>query len=135
LHRGSAFPDAAGGWCRGVARAGRGLGAGNEVYSRHGHLHLRGWLAAHAAWRVAYAALASRPMRAIGRVSYGLYVYHPAIIGLVAAHLAGSGLWLRGVVFAALSYGAAVVSFYGVEKRLTDLKQRLAPEPAFESVK
>jgi peptidoglycan/LPS O-acetylase OafA/YrhL len=76
--------------------------------------------------------LATRPMRAIGRVSYGLYVYHPAIIGLIALHLAGSSLAARLVAFALLSYGAAVVSFYGFEKRFTDLKQRLAPEIPFE---
>ncbi len=92
---------------------------------------LVGWLLTHDGW-IVNGLLASPPMRAIGRVSYGLYVYHPAIIGVIALHLAGFSLASRLAAFALLSYGVAVVSFYGIEKRFTDLKQRLAPEIPFE---
>ncbi len=92
---------------------------------------LVGWILTHEG-RLVNGGLASRPMRAVGRVSYGLYVYHPAILGLIALHLAGSSMAARLAAFALLSYGVAVASFYAFEKRFTDMKQRLAPEIPFE---
>jgi peptidoglycan/LPS O-acetylase OafA/YrhL len=90
-----------------------------------------GWLLTHVGG-VINTALASLPMRSIGRVSYGLYVYHPAILGLVSSQLAGTSLAVRFVAFVLLSYVIAMVSFYGFERRFTNLKQRLAPEIAFD---
>lgn len=76
--------------------------------------------------------LASKPMRAVGRVSYGLYVFHPAVLGLLAAHCAPWRLSSKLAAYVVLSYTVSVVSFYGFEKRFTDMKQRFAPEPPFQ---
>ena len=41
------------------------------------------------------AALAWRPMRDLGRISYGVYVYHPLVIyGLIVAGLRGMECFL-----------------------------------------
>ncbi len=75
--------------------------------------------------------LSSRPMRAVGRVSYGLYVFHPPILGLIVTYLGDWRLGYKLAAFCVLTYGVSLASFYGFERRFTDMKQRLAPERPF----
>jgi peptidoglycan/LPS O-acetylase OafA/YrhL len=72
--------------------------------------------------------LRSSPMRAIGRVSYGMYVFHPVIFGWIPAHLGHLPLIVKAAVSFAAVYLVSLVSFYGFERRFTMFKDRLAPE-------
>lgn len=72
--------------------------------------------------------LRSSPMRAIGRVSYGMYVFHPVIFGWIPLHLGHLPLIVKAAVSFAAVYLVSVVSFYGFERRFTMFKDRLAPE-------
>ncbi len=81
-----------------------------------------------------HRALRCRPARAIGRVSYGMYVYHPAIFALLAVRLGGLPNVVKEMVCFVAAYGLAVVSFYGFEKRFIDLKDRFAREKPFGEV-
>lgn len=76
-------------------------------------------------------ALTLAPLRAIGRYSYGLYVYHPFLIAwvggwLVAGRLGiapASALWLRFAAIVALSFAAAWLSWHLYEKQFLKLKR------------
>ena len=72
-----------------------------------------------------HRVLECRPLRELGRVSYGLYVYHPLLFMLLAPHLRGLPLMLRAVILFMMAYLVALASFYGFEKRFTNLKERL----------
>jgi peptidoglycan/LPS O-acetylase OafA/YrhL len=67
--------------------------------------------------------MASAPMRYIGKISYGLYMLHPLVFGILA-HAA-----LRPVLAAplalVLSFCAAALSWYLMESRLLQLKTKL----------
>ncbi len=79
-----------------------------------------------------HRVLRSKVARAIGRVSYGLYVYHPLIFDYVSPRLHPYlPMPVSAVICFALSYLLAAASFYGFEKRFTNLKGKLAPEPPF----
>jgi peptidoglycan/LPS O-acetylase OafA/YrhL len=83
---------------------------------------------------VVHRVLRSRPARAIGRVSYGMYVFHPAIFDTLAGRLGVLPILLKALVCFAAVYLVAVLSFYGYEKRFTDLKDRFAREKPFREV-
>jgi peptidoglycan/LPS O-acetylase OafA/YrhL len=76
-------------------------------------------------------ALSLWPVRRIGIVSYGIYLYH-----LLAWHLVNEGLLLAGIssqllMFAgvsALSWGVAELSYALFESRFLRLKSRFAPD-------
>ena len=78
---------------------------------------------------VAHRFLRSTPMRGVGRVSYGLYVYHPAVFSFLLGHLWNLPFLVKPLVCFTSAYIVSVASFYGFEKPCTDLKSRLAPEP------
>jgi peptidoglycan/LPS O-acetylase OafA/YrhL len=80
-----------------------------------------------------HLVLRCKPGRGIGRVSYGMYVYHPMIFGLLPGHLGGLPLVMKELICFATTYGVAVVSFYGFEKRFIDLKDRFASERPFRN--
>jgi peptidoglycan/LPS O-acetylase OafA/YrhL len=74
------------------------------------------------------------PLRALGRYSYGLYVYHPFLIAFVGSQLATSrlaglgfspagALWLRFGSILALSFAAAWLSWHLYEKPFLGLKR------------
>jgi len=77
--------------------------------------------------------LRSAPMRALGRVSYGMYVFHPAVYYYVTPYVHNFRPVLQAVVDLSVVYGLAWLSWYGYEKRFTDMKQRFAPERPFRA--
>lgn len=80
---------------------------------------------------VAHRFLRSRAMRMIGRVSYGLYVFHPAVFQLLEPHLARFSWAIRAAISFGTVFVVALVSWYAFEKRFVDLKDRFAPEKKF----
>ncbi len=75
--------------------------------------------------------LRSRAVRGIGRVSYGMYVFHPAIFGFLPRHLGQTPALAKALICFLAAYAVSVVSFYGFEKRFTNMKDKLAPEKPF----
>ncbi len=77
-----------------------------------------------------------RPLVAIGRVSYGLYLWHILLIALLVQHTAGHVWWgpkKKAAVGLALSAVATVVSWFLIERPVLRLKDRFqpgAPRPA-----
>ncbi|MGH3249414.1 MAG: acyltransferase family protein [Trebonia sp.] len=60
-------------------------------------------------------ALAWRPLRWLGLISYSLYLWHWPVIVLLAAQRTGLGGWSQAVVVCAVSIGLATLSKYLVE--------------------
>ncbi len=73
--------------------------------------------------------LSIRPMRYVGRISYGLYVWHPFVFSLTYRWLRAYSVLTRGLVAFVLAFATAYVSWYGYERHFLKLKDRLAPEP------
>ena len=74
----------------------------------------------------ALAFLAARPLRYLGKISYGLYVFH--LIGIEAARRAtavmGSDWWLQAAVASAVTLLLAVASYELFERHFLKLKHR-----------
>lgn len=69
--------------------------------------------------------LSWRPLRAVGRVSYGLYLWHFMIFEILAQHNSlGLDWWARAAVVLLLSAGATLTSWYCVEQPFLRLKAR-----------
>ncbi|HEY0681637.1 MAG TPA: acyltransferase [Steroidobacter sp.] len=66
------------------------------------------------------------PLRQVGKVSYGVYIYHP--LCLVAASLALGEMtpWVRLIGVSALTIAVATASFYLFEQPLLRLKRHFA---------
>lgn len=73
--------------------------------------------------------LSSRPLRFIGRISYGLYVFHPFVFLWVERHLMSYPMPLRVLASFAGTYAVALFSWNIMERHLIGLKDKLAPEP------
>lgn len=87
----------------------------------------KGWL---------HTTLSSPPLRYVGKVSYGLYMLHPFVFGLMAHAAVRASLAIPMAL--GLSFGAAAFSWHFVESRLLKLKPRSddAPQERFaESTK
>lgn len=89
---------------------------------------LIGWLLCSAGSPV-NRALRVAPLRFIGRISYGLYVFHPYVFALTIRHLPGRSPWLQAGTASALTLLVACLSWYGYERHFIKLKSRWAPEP------
>jgi peptidoglycan/LPS O-acetylase OafA/YrhL len=74
---------------------------------------------------VMHAILRAPVMRAIGRVSYGMYVFHPAIFHWLPPHLGHMPLPVEFAVCLGVSYLISAASFYGMERHFIGLKDRL----------
>jgi peptidoglycan/LPS O-acetylase OafA/YrhL len=68
------------------------------------------------------------PVRQTGVVSYGLYVWHFPIIAVLAPLLVGMSTFPRAVVLVAVSYAAAVSSYFVVERPFLRLKRNFASD-------
>ncbi|MEY2566418.1 MAG: hypothetical protein QOE35_947 [Actinomycetota bacterium] len=75
-------------------------------------------------WRFGSALFGARGLRALGRISYPLYLWHVPVFYAVAAHLHASGEVRIGVAFL-FSFAAAVGSLTIVERPFLALKSRL----------
>ncbi len=69
------------------------------------------------------------PVVGLGRISYGVYLWHYPIVLLVAAHMGGSP-WARLPVVAIAAVVAATLSYRFVEAPFLRLKDRLGAGPA-----
>lgn len=69
-----------------------------------------------------------KPLRFIGKVSYGLYVFHPAIFTFVLARVHPMPLGIQLLACFGATLLVAVVSWYGYESWFIRLKDKLAPE-------
>ena len=68
------------------------------------------------------------PLRFVGKVSYGLYVYHPFLFAYLLPHLGRHSASAQfSVCFAAL-LAVSTLSWYGYEVWFIRLKNKLAPE-------
>ena len=77
-----------------------------------------------------YRMLASSPLRFVGRISYGLYVFHPVVFSVVFAALHQKPAAERAFAGLAATFACALVSWFGMERYLIALKDKLAPERA-----
>jgi peptidoglycan/LPS O-acetylase OafA/YrhL len=89
--------------------------------------------------------LASAPLVYIGKISYGIYVYHPyvpAVLGRIAKRF-GTTLpifgWKASISYSAVTIAVATVSWYAFERPINRLKRKFpypvisSPEPATQS--
>lgn len=67
--------------------------------------------------------------RFIGRISYGLYVFHPFVFLWVEHHMLSYSMPLRVLASFAGTYAVALFSWNIMERHLIGLKDKLAPEP------
>jgi peptidoglycan/LPS O-acetylase OafA/YrhL len=74
--------------------------------------------------------LSASPMRFTGRISYGLYVFHPAIFGFILARIPGARTSVQLFACFVGVYLVSLVSWYAMESRFLRLKDRVAPEAA-----
>jgi peptidoglycan/LPS O-acetylase OafA/YrhL len=73
--------------------------------------------------------LAIRPMRFIGRISYGLYVWHPFVLSTIFARMHHRRPWVEACLGYSLVFAVAYASWYGYERQFLRLKERVAREP------
>ncbi len=69
-----------------------------------------------------------RPLRYLGTISYGLYVFHVPVQWAVNRRFDGASVWLRLGLELALTVVVAAASFHGFERPFLTLKQRFFPE-------
>jgi peptidoglycan/LPS O-acetylase OafA/YrhL len=74
--------------------------------------------------------LASAPFRFVGRIAYGLYVFHPIVFGIVFVHFAAQSSLIRAALAVAATFACTLISWYGMERYMIALKDKLAPERA-----
>jgi peptidoglycan/LPS O-acetylase OafA/YrhL len=61
------------------------------------------------------------PMTFTGRISYGFYLWHYPLLGLLASRLPAHG---RGIIPVVAAYAMATISYFTVEKLFRELKKR-----------
>ncbi|MHC5112882.1 MAG: acyltransferase family protein [Planctomycetota bacterium] len=91
-----------------------------------------GAAAASRADRRGFRPFCTRPMRFLGRISYGMYVFHPLAISVVTTLIGTQGFAPRAAcVLAAtgLTVVVATASFRWFERPILRLRQRVEPRP------
>jgi peptidoglycan/LPS O-acetylase OafA/YrhL len=77
--------------------------------------------------------LESPPLRWLGRISYGAYLWHYPIFVLIVfppAALVGGPLWFRSELAVGLTLVVASISYYGLEQPILRWRERKTPERA-----
>ena len=74
--------------------------------------------------------LRSAPLRFVGRISYGLYVFHPMVYAFLFPRLASETASVRAATGITATFVLALLSWYSFERHFIRLKDRLAPERA-----
>lgn len=75
-----------------------------------------------------WSPLRWRSMVYVGRVSYGMYLLHPLVLG-VAVHMLGGG-WVAMGLYLLATVGVAAASYELAEKRILRLKRRFSHVPS-----
>jgi peptidoglycan/LPS O-acetylase OafA/YrhL len=73
--------------------------------------------------------LRARWLRFVGRISYGLYVFHPGVFAFCVRHLPGFPMWFRGFTGVATTFIISIASWYCFERHMLKLKDRWVPVP------
>jgi hypothetical protein len=118
-----AFVAMIGAWATATAASGRYYRGGSAVYAALAALVITGALQPGLLRR----ALSVRPLAWIGRISYGLYLFHwPLVVFLVPSrvHLHGVALNLLRLT---LTFAAATLSFYLVELPIRERRRPSLP--------
>jgi peptidoglycan/LPS O-acetylase OafA/YrhL len=76
------------------------------------------------------ATLSATPIRYIGKISYGLYLYHIPIFLLAEEHKIRLPFYLYGVGILVLIFATAILSYEFVEKPILSFKRRFQRQPA-----
>jgi peptidoglycan/LPS O-acetylase OafA/YrhL len=76
------------------------------------------------------AVFSWRPLRATGRVSYGLYLWHLMVLEIIVQHSMRLDRWSRAVLGLALSVAATLISWYCVEQPFLRVKARYKLRPS-----
>jgi peptidoglycan/LPS O-acetylase OafA/YrhL len=88
------------------------------------------------AWNVTRGAasriLTFTPLRHLGRISYGLYLWHIPIFNEVEPYVAGQNVLVRAAACVIPSYLAALISFRFVETPFLKMKRSLKRDPLAE---
>jgi len=90
------------------------------------------FLACGVAMRPLSKLLALRPLKALGRSSFGFYLFHQNIIvGFSALAILGGNPWLIGLCSVLVSYALAAIIFRWFEKPILSFsKKRMQPQKA-----
>ena len=81
-----------------------------------------------------YAARADlKPILYTGKISYGLYVYHPLCFFLFNKYISYNSFILNLVGSFLLSYLAASLSYYFIELRFLNLKKYFISNPSLKN--
>ena len=76
-----------------------------------------------------------RPLRAVGRVSYGLYLWHFFVFTIVAEKMGGSSSLTRIATAIGITTAATLFSWFVVEQRFLRRKRRTAKTEAAVAVR
>lgn len=85
---------------------------------------------------IAGKILSAAPIVYLGRISYGIYVYHPLVAAVVRDRVRGFDLWsprniaVSSLILATLTVGVATISWYMLERPLNQLKNKFPYEPS-----
>jgi peptidoglycan/LPS O-acetylase OafA/YrhL len=75
-----------------------------------------------------------RPLRFIGKVSYGLYVFHPIVFAVVLPRVRSLSAVVQLLACFGATFLVAMISWYGYEVWFIRLKDKLAPERSKQSL-
>jgi peptidoglycan/LPS O-acetylase OafA/YrhL len=74
------------------------------------------------------------PLRFIGKISYGLYVFHPAIFTFVLLRVRSLSTVVQLLACFGATFLVSIISWYGYEVWFIRLKDKLAPERSRQSL-